>query len=185
MTDLDLARQLETSIQAAAIARAQKFTSEELALAVFGPTPPPSQRLARLRYYLDPQHPRARAVAIQNGARAVNDRVGLRLLSALGLKELKPVWGAAAPLPGRQRAPRPTTAAPTGDTYHDRLALALGQRLRDLGVTYEDVAQAAFGPKGRASQVRRYLDGTLTPLSPQGVRLMGVLGLKDLKPVWG
>ena len=181
----DLAQRLEASIKAAAIARAEHFAPERLAAAVFETTSLPSQRLARLRYYLEPQHPRARAIAIQGGARAVDDRVGLRLLTALGLRELRPVWGPPAPIPERQRAHRPTTAAPTGDSYHDRLALALAQRLRDLGVTYTDVAQVAFGPKGRASQVLRYLDGTLTPLSPQGVRLMAALGLQDLQPVWG
>ena len=182
----DLARHLDEQLCAAVTARAAGADVAQLAGTVFHTSPPTSEQVNRMRIYLNGSRTYTRPLIFQAGNRAIDDRVGLRLLAALGLHELVPVWGPPrAELPPRRRAGRQGAMGPQGDTYHDRLARALAERVRELDVTYADLAVAVFGPKGRASQVLRYLDGTLTPLSGRGAELLQVLGLVDFKPVWG
>jgi hypothetical protein len=120
-----------------------------------------------------------------NGGSTMLAQTGMRLLQALGLRQLDLVWQV---VPRKAGNPRPPAPLPPNATLDQQLAWAVDQRRFDLGWTQNDIALRVIGPRsGEAisdKHVAAFLKGQTQVFSGVGLEILQALGLDRFDVSW-
>ena len=116
---------------------------------------------------------------ILSGGSTMLAQNGMRLLQALGLRELGLVWQA---WPKKAGTPKPPLPLPPQATLEQRLVWAANQRRFDLGWTQNDIASRVRGPRSGEpisdKRVAAFLNGHVQMFSEVGLEILRALGLE-------